>query len=115
MYYFIKIIITCVFIIAVSEISKRSSFFGAIIASIPIISVLGIIWLYFDTKNVQMIITLSNSIFWLVIPSLAFFVILPVMLKAQVNFTVSLLISIVVTVCCYFLMVFILSKFGVKL
>jgi len=114
-YYLVKIITTTVLIVVISEIAKRSSFVGAILASIPLISVLAMIWLYIDTKDVTKISALSNSVFWLVIPSLALFVSLPILLKQGINFYLSIGISIVITIICYWLMLYVLNYFGVKL
>ncbi len=68
-YYIFKITITAALIVLISEVAKRCSFIGAILASIPLVSVLAMIWLYIDTKDVTNISSLSISIFWLVIPS----------------------------------------------
>ncbi len=114
-YYVIKLVITAVLIVLISEISKRSSFVAAILASVPLVSVLAILWLYIDTKDVGKISALTTSIFWLVIPSLAFFITLPVLLKQNINFYLSLGVSIAITVGCYFLMVTVLSRYGVRL
>ena len=57
----IKLFLSSGIIIIVSEIAKKNTFLGGLIASIPIISVLSIIWLYIDTKDIQKIETLSNS------------------------------------------------------
>jgi len=114
-YYLVKIVTTTVLIVVISEIAKRSSFVGAILASIPLISVLAMIWLYIDTKDVTKISALSNSVFWLVIPSLALFVSLPILLKQGINFYLSIGISIVITIICYWLMLYVLNYFGVKL
>ncbi len=111
----IKLEITAVLIVLISELSKRSSFVAAILASLPLVSVLAILWLYVDTKDVGKISALTTSIFWLVIPSLAFFITLPVLLKQNINFYLSLGVSIAITVGCYFLMVTVLSRYGVRL
>ena len=63
MYYIIKVLISAILIVGISELSKRSSFVGAILASIPFVSVLAFIWIYVDTKNVETISKLSYSIF----------------------------------------------------
>ena len=115
MYTIIKLLISSLVIGFVSEISKKSSFIGGFIASIPLISVLSIIWLYMETKNIENIKNLSISIFWMVIPSLSLFVSLPFLLKSGINFYLSLILSILITAICYFLTIFILSKYGVKL
>jgi len=114
-YYLVKIAITTVLIIAIAEIAKRSSFAGALLASVPLVSVLAMFWLYIDTKDVTKVSALSTSVFWLVLPSLALFVTLPVLLKQGLNFYLSMSISIGITLGCYFLMISLLNHFGVKL
>lgn len=114
-YYTLKIIITTILIVAISEISKRSTFVGAILASIPLVSVLAMIWLYVDTKDILKVSALSTSVFWLVLPSLTLFVSLPILLKQNINFYLSISISIFVTILSYWLMISVLSRFGIKL
>lgn len=114
-YYIAKILITTVSIVIISEVAKRSSFVGALLASIPLVSVLAMIWLYVDTNDVVKVSSLASSVFWLVIPSLSLFVSLPLLLKAGVSFYTSLSISIVITICCYWLLITILSYIGIKL
>ena len=114
-YYLIKIIITTLLIVAISEIAKHSSFIGALLASIPLISVLAIMWLYIDTKDVTKVINLTTGIFWLVLPSLALFITLPLLLKQSNDFYLSITISILVTIGCYWLMVTVLHHCGIKI
>ncbi|MFH1701260.1 MAG: DUF3147 family protein [Candidatus Zixiibacteriota bacterium] len=114
-FYTVKIVLTTASIIAISEIARRSSFFGALLASIPLISVLAMLWLYIDTKDVAKVSALSMSVFWLVIPSLTLFLVLPLLLKQGWNFYLSITISIGLTVVSYWLMITILNHFGVKL
>ncbi|MCK9224772.1 MAG: hypothetical protein M0R46_11110 [Candidatus Muirbacterium halophilum] len=115
LYQFFKILISSILILLISEISKRSSFIGAVLASIPLVSVLGIIWFYIDTKDTLTIISLSYSIFWLVIPSLSFFLLLPFFLKKNISFYYSLSLSVLIMIIVYFLMIKVLSKFGIQL
>ncbi len=114
-YIILKLIISSVIITLVSEISKKSSFFGGIIASIPLISILSIIWLYIDSKDVEQIKNLSTSIFWMVIPSLILFLSLPILINIGLNFWFSLIIATILTITFYILTIFILSHYGVKL
>jgi len=109
MYYLIKILISSILITLISEISKRSSLTASILASVPLLSVISILWLYFDTKDVKAISQLSTDIFWLVIPSLTFFIVLPLLLKKGVQFFLALLISLVIMIVFYFLMLFVLQ------
>ena len=114
-YYAIKILITTILIVLISEVAKRSSLMGAILASVPLVSVLAMLWLYVDTKDAVKISELSSSIFWLVLPSLVLFLTLPLLLKQGVGFYLSMSISIVVTILCYWLMIMVLNYFGIKL
>lgn len=114
-YYISKIIITTALIVLISEIARRSSLVGAILASIPLVSVLAMIWLYAETKDVAAVSALATSIFWLVLPSLALFVSLPLLLARGLQFYPALAVSIAVTVVSYYLMVSILGYFDVKL
>ena len=114
-YYIVKVLTTTVLIVAISEIAKRSSFIGAVLASIPLVSVLAMIWLYIDTRDVSKISSLSTSIFWLVIPSLTLFLSLPILLKQGFNFYFSISIAIAITIISYWLMIYVLNYFGVKL
>lgn len=114
-YYIAKIALTTVLTVLISEVAKRSSLVGAVLASVPLVSVLAMIWLYVDTKNAHKVSALATSVFWLVLPSLALFVALPVLLKLGVNFYLSMGVAIAVTVACYFLMISVLRHFGVSL
>ena len=112
MYYAIKILISAILIVAISELSKKSSLLSAILASIPLVSVMAFIWLYVDTKNINAISKLSTSIFWLVIPSLVLFVSLPILLKFT-NFYLALFGAIVLTILAYYIMIIFLERFGI--
>ena len=111
----IKILLSSGIIVLVSEIAKRNSFLGGLIASIPLVSILAMIWLYLDTKNVETVSALSTSILWLVIPSLALFISLPILLKSGIDFYMSLGISILITMGCYWVTILLLGKMGIKL
>jgi len=115
MQFLIKIVITSLIIVGVSEIAKKVSWMAAILASLPIVSIFAMIWLYLDTKDVQKVITLSNGIFWAVLPSLLFFVVLSALLKLEVNFTVSMCISMGIMAVGYVVYVVLLSRFGIKI
>ena len=114
-YYLIKTIVTAIIIVIVSEVAKRSTFIAAIIISIPLTSLLAFIWLYFDTRDYQKVIDLSYGTILLTIPSFAFFLILPLLLKLKQNFTISIIVSILGTGIIYFIYVFLLKKLGLSI
>lgn len=114
-YYLFKMGLTSVLVVLISEIGKRSSLMGAILASIPLISVLAMTWLYVETRDVASISELSTSIFWLVLPSLVLFLALPLLLRQGVGFYTSLAIAVGLTVLSYWLMIMVLTRVGIRL
>lgn len=110
----LKVALTTVIIVAVSEIAKRNSFWAAALASLPLTSLLALIWLYIETGNIQKVIALSQGIFWLVIPSLLLFVLLPLLLRAGWGFWASLSASSAATAAAYFGMVWILGRLHIN-
>ncbi len=72
-----KVLITAILVVAISEIGKRSTLVGALLASIPLTSLLALVWLYRDTGDALQAATLASGIFWLVLPSLLFFLVFP--------------------------------------
>ena len=114
-YLIIKTLITAITVVAVSEIAKRSSLLAGILASIPLTSFLAFIWLYWDTKDPQKVIELSNSILLMIIPSFACFIILPIALKLNYSFLLSMTISVIITAIIYWIYVSVLSKYNISL
>jgi len=114
-YYATKILVTTVLVVLIAEIAKRSSFAGALLASIPLVSVLAMVWLYIDTKDVTKVSALSTSVFWLVLPSLVLFVILPLLLHRGMNFYLSLGVAIAITVASYAALIVAAGRFGLRL
>lgn len=113
MYLILKYSLTAAIVVAVSEVAKRSSLLGALVASLPLTSLLAMIWLYVDTGDTARIATLSTGIFWLVLPSLALFLTLPALLRAGVGFYLALTASAALTVLLYGLMITVLRRHGV--
>jgi hypothetical protein len=111
----LRVLISALIIATVAEVAKRYTLFAAIIASLPLTSILAIIWLYYDTRDVEPIIELSSSIFWAVLPSLLFFVALPTLLRLGLKFVPSLLLSAVVMIVAYSVYVALMGRFGIKL
>jgi hypothetical protein len=115
MYFLIKTLITALVIAGVSEIAKRWTPVAAILASLPLTSILAMIWLYHDTHDVAKITELSNGIFWAVLPSLLFFVVLPVLLKMGVKFGLAMVLASAIMFVGYTIYVMVLRKLGVNL
>jgi uncharacterized membrane protein (GlpM family) len=109
----LKVAITALIVVVIAEVAKRSTFIAAIVASLPLTSLFAMIWLYADTGDAQKVADLAGGIFWLVLPSLALFIALPLMLRAGWPFSISLLAASALTVACYFAMIAILKRLGI--
>ena len=109
-----KVAVSALAIVAVTEISKRSSFWGAALASLPLTSLLAFAWLHVEGAEPGKIASLSQSIFWLVLPSLVLFLLFPVLLRAGLEFWLSLALSCAATACAYAGMIALLSRLGVR-
>jgi hypothetical protein len=114
-YYALKVVLSAALIVLISEIARRSTFAGGLIASLPVVSILSFVWLYLDTRSVERVSALSQSIFWLVLPSLALFLALPWLLRRLENFALGLGLAIAVMLAAYGLMVLALRHFDIEL
>lgn len=108
----LKVILTAMIIVAVSEAGKRSTIAGAVLASLPLTSLLAFVWLYSDTGDVQKIAALSHGIFWLVLASLPFFLILPALLTSGWSFWASMGVASGSAVIAYLGMTYCLTRMG---
>lgn len=107
--------ITALLVVGISEMAKRFNLWAAILASLPLTSILAMLWLYIENKDVQKISELSYGIFWMVLPSLLFFILLPVLIKWGVRFYPALLISCAAMAVTYPLYAIVLRRFGVAI
>ena len=115
LYLAIKALISGVIIAAVSEIAKRSPGFGALVASLPLLSVLGMIWLWRDTHDPIGMAAHSRATFWFVLPSLPMFLLIPIMLNRGVPFWLALAVGCLLTTALYLAMTWVVPRFGIRL
>ena len=113
--YALKILVTAAVVVTVSEIAKRSSLWGALLASLPLTSLLAFVWLYVDKGDTEAVAALSLSIFWLVLASLPMFLLFPFLLRGSWGFWPALTVSCVVTAGAYLALVWVLTRLGIQL
>jgi hypothetical protein len=113
LYTITKALLSGAIIATASEIAKRSPVFGAVILSLPLISLLAFTWLWRDTGDKEAVATFSQSTFWFVLPTLPMFLVLPELLRNDFDFWPALLISCGLTVVLYSMAVWLLPKAGI--
>ena len=115
LYLAIKAMVSGILIAAISEIAKRSPGFGALVASLPLVSVLGMIWLWRDKPDAETMAAHAGATFWYVLPSLPMFLLIPALLRNGVGFWAALVLGCALTVGLYLLMVWLGPRFGLRL
>ena len=114
-YLAIKAALSGILIAIISEVAKRYPGFGGLIASLPLVSVLGMIWLWRDKPDAVNMAAHAQGTFWFVLPSLPMFLLIPAMLRQGFGFWPSLVAGCVLTVALYALMVWAGPRFGLRL
>ena len=115
LYLAIKAAISGIIVAIVSEVAKRYPGFGALIASLPLVSVLGMIWLWHDKPDVPNMAAHVQATFWFVLPSLPMFLLIPALLRSGIAFWAALAIGCALTIALYLLMTWAGPRFGLKL
>lgn len=115
MYFLVKTLVSGLIVAGASEIAKRMNWLGALLISLPVMSILSLSWLYRDTGDIKKVTALSRGIFLSLVPSLLFFIILPALLKAGWRYVPALVLSCVAIFAAYWIYVFALSRFGVRI
>ncbi|WP_242415871.1 DUF3147 family protein [Sphingomonas panni] len=100
---------------AVALIARRSPAAGALVASLPLVSLLGMVWLWRDTGDTVRLAAHAEATFWYVLPSLPMFLIVPALLRHGIGFWWALLAGCGVTILLYCATIPVAARFGVTL
>ncbi len=115
LYLILKAAISGLIIAAVSEIAKRWPGFGALVASLPLVSILGMLWLWRDKPDTGNMADHVQATFWYVLPSLPMFLLIPFLLRKGAGFYPSLAAGCGLTIALYLAMTLIGPRFGLRL
>jgi hypothetical protein len=113
--FLIRVIISAILIALIALIAKRSPNIAGMIASLPLVSTLGMVWLWVDTKDVDRVADYTQSAFWFFLPTMPMFLFIPYMLRNGWGFWTSLGAGLAITIILYLVMVRILTQFGISL
>jgi hypothetical protein len=115
LYHVLKAALSGIVTAAASEAARRAPTVGALILSLPLVSVLAFIWLWRDTGDTARIAATAQSTFWYVLPTLPMFLVVPALLRHGVGFWPALAAGCALTILLYLVTVWTLAKFGVSL
>jgi hypothetical protein len=113
--FIVRALLSGLIIAAIAVIGRKAPALAALVASLPLISILGMIWLWRDTQDTKLLASHAEATFWYVLPSLPMFLLIPAMLRAGLNFWIALGAGIAVTIALYLLTIGIAARFGVRL
>ena len=114
LYLLTKALVSGAIIAAVSEIARRFPGWGGLLASLPLVSVLAMTWLYVDTRDPLKVADLAVSTFWFFLPSMPMFLIIPALLRAGWSWGATMALAIAVTLALYALMFWIAPRLGIN-
>ena len=115
LYLVIKAALSGIIIATVSEVAKRFPGIGALIASLPLVSLLGAIWLWHDKPDTGNMASHLEATFWFVLPSLPMFLLMPFLMRHGMSFWLSLVVGCVLTVSLYLGMTWLGPRIGLRL
>lgn len=115
LYFAFKAALSGIIVALISQVSKRYPGFGGLIASLPLLSVLGMVWLWRDQPDVENMAAHAEGTFWFVLPSLPMFLLIPWLLRHGLGFWLALLAGCLLTIALYSLMVWLGPRFGLRL
>lgn len=113
--FILKAVISGLLIAAASTVAKRYPGFGALIASLPLVSVLGMMWLWHDKPDAENMAAHAGATFWYVLPSLPMFLLIPALLRRGVPFWAALAAGCVLTIVLYAAMTAAAPRWGLRL
>lgn len=111
----LKALISGILIAAASTLAKRYPGFGALVASLPLVSVLGMIWLWGEKPDAANMASHVGATFWYILPSLPMFIVMPALLRSGVGFWPTLGLGCALTIALYAGMVAIAPRFAIGL
>ena len=114
-YLIFKAAISGILVALISEAARRSPGWGGLIASLPLVSILALIWLWRDTGDPLRVAALAQSTFWFVLPSLPFFLVLPALMRVGFGFWPSLAAACIMTLGLYAAAFWLLPRMGIEL
>ncbi|MBK8441730.1 MAG: DUF3147 family protein [Rhodobacter sp.] len=114
-WFVLKAALSGLIIATIAEIGRRNAAAAALVASLPLVSIIGMIWIWRETRDVGRIATHAQATFWYVLPSLPMFLVMPMLIRSGIGFWVSLFAGSALTVVLYLGMIWLAPRLGIEL
>ncbi len=113
--FLIKALVSGLLVALISTIARRYPGWGGLVASLPLVSVMAMLWLYGETRETEKVAALAMSTFWFFLPSMPMFLLIPLMLRSGWSFGVTMITAVVVTMLLYAGMNWLAPRLGIML
>lgn len=113
--FILKAVLSGILVAAISTIARRYPGWGGLVASLPLVSVLSMLWLYGETRDAEAVAKLSLGAFWFFLPSIPMFLVIPALLRAGVGFPATMALACALTMVLYAAMSWIAPRVGIIL
>lgn len=110
-----KYAVTAFIIVLVSELAKRSDKLGALVSSLPFVTIMVMVWLHLEKQGTTKLANHAFYTFWYVIPTMPMFLLMPWLLHRGTGFWAALAWSAALTFVCFVLTALVAKRFGVEL
>ena len=111
----IKAMLSGLLVAAISTVARRYPGWGGLVASLPLVSLLSMLWLYGETRDAEQVARLSIGAFWFFLPSIPMFLVIPIMLRSGYSFQLTMAVAILLTILLYAAMSWAAPRLGILL
>ena len=113
--FILKAVISGLLVATISLVAKRYPGWGGLIASLPLVSVLSMLWLYGETRDAERVASLSMGAFWFFLPSIPMFLVIPALLRSGWPFGLTMALACLMTIALYAAMSWVAPRLGIAL
>ncbi|WP_294003311.1 DUF3147 family protein [Sphingomonas sp.] len=113
--FILKAMLSGLLVAAISTLARRYPGWGGLIASLPLVSLLSMVWLYGETRDAESVARLSWGAFWFILPSMPMFLLIPALLRSGVGFFATMMIACLATILLYAAMSWMAPRLGITL
>lgn len=111
--FIVKAAVSGLLVALVSTVARKYPGWGGLLASLPLVSLMAMIWLYGETRDADKVAALAGSTFWYILPSLPMFLVIPALIRSGWSFAAAIAVAVVVTLLLYAGMNWLAPRLGI--